>query len=255
MSKDKIINFYEQKDVQKLMPKNTIENYEKHHIKSCSRVGVIASSGGGKTNFLLNFIAITSGSFGHIHVVYQMKEPLYDYLETKVGAKNITFYENLKGLPLVNEFPKSTAHLLIFDDCVNCTNLQNEKIKEFFIRGRKQNIFLLYLSQSFFGIPKLIRLQMTYLILLKLSSMRDLNLIMRDFSIGVSKELLFKTYKDATSEPMNFLKIDLNTNKNNEKFSKNWNEFYNLKSTMDDDKSDSESEEEDVKPLGRKSKK
>ena len=60
---------------------------------------------------------------------------------------------------------------------------------ELFIRGRKigKGLSLIYLSQSFFKIPKIIRQQFNYLFLLKLSSGRDLNLILSDFSLGVDR--------------------------------------------------------------------
>ena len=83
--------------------------------------------------------------------------------------------------------------------------------------------------------------------------MRDLNIIMRDFSIGVDKDTLFRMYKDATKQQFDFLKIDLTTNKDSEKFSKNWNDFYNVKSSLDGPDSDSESD--DDKPVGKNGKK
>ena len=43
--------------------------------------------------------------------------------------------------------------------------------------------------------------------MLKLSSDRDLNLILSDFGLGVDKAVLLKIYKDATREKFNFLKV------------------------------------------------
>ena len=42
-----------------------------------------------------------------------------------------------------------------------------------------------YLSQSFFPIPTLIRRQFNYVIILKLSGKRDLNLILSNYALGI----------------------------------------------------------------------
>ena len=108
----------------------------------------------------------------------------------------------------------------------------NEKnqdiIKELMIRGRKigKGLTMCYLSQSFFKIPKIVRLQFSHLILLKLSSNRDLNLILSDYSLGVNRDQLAMIYKDATESKFHFLKIAVDEPDNNRKFSHNWTDFY-----------------------------
>ena len=186
-----IVNFYEHKEVQKLITKYHNPNFEYHQIKVPFRAGIIASSGGGKTQLLLNLISKLNDTLGHIHVVYKASEPLYEFLAKSIGDKNITFYTKLADLPLPNDFPhKDKQQMVVFDDCVNDKNQQS--IMELFIRGRKigKSISMVYLSQSFFKIPKIIRQQFNYLFLLKLSSARDLNLILSDFSLGVDKNKL-----------------------------------------------------------------
>ena len=49
-----IVNFYEHKEVQKLITKYHNHNFEYHQVKRPFRAGIIASSGGGKTQLLLN---------------------------------------------------------------------------------------------------------------------------------------------------------------------------------------------------------
>ena len=77
--------------------------------------------------------------------------------------------------------------------------------------------------------------------LLKLSSMRDLNLILSDFSLGVNKEQLQTVYKQATKQQFNFLKVDIDNPNNNKKFSHNWTDFYDF---GDEDNDDSSTDEE-----------
>jgi hypothetical protein len=243
--KNEMINFYEHKEIQKLLPKYHNPHFDDTQIKVPFRMGIIGSSGGGKTQMLLNLIAKMNDTFGHIHVVYKASEPLYEFLAKKIGAKYITFYTKLADLPPITAFPnKDKQQLIVFDDQVNEKN--QEIIKEWFIRGRKvgQGVSLCYLSQSFFKIPKIVRRQFGYLMLLKLSSIRDLNLILSDFSLGIDRKQLAAVYKEATKQQFNFLKIDIDNPENNRKFSHNWTDFYVFEDSDSDMDSDSDTNEE-----------
>ena len=92
---DGMINFYEHKDVKKLVPKYKNPHFNLTQINIPARVGIIAPSGTGKTQWLLNYIHKNQDTFGHIIVVYKSSEPLYDFLRDKIGSKNITFYTKL----------------------------------------------------------------------------------------------------------------------------------------------------------------
>jgi hypothetical protein len=92
-----------------------------------------------------------------------------------------------------------------------------------------------YLSQSFYRIPKIIRLQCNYLILLKLGSKRDLNLILGDYGLGVDKNELMQIYKDATKVPFDFLKIATDERDDSKRFSHNWNNYYEIGSDSESD--------------------
>jgi hypothetical protein len=87
----------------------------------------------------------------------------------------------------------------------------------------------MYLTQSYYSVPKTIRAQLSYLWVVKVGQKRDLNLILADNSGGlVEKKVLAELYQDATREKFNFLKINLNTIDMDRKFSKNFNDFYLL---------------------------
>ena len=223
---NQMINFYEHKEVQKLLP--TYHNpYEAvSGIKFPARIGVIGSSSSGKTSWLINYLAKANDTFGFIHVVCKMQEPLYEFLENKIGGKHIKFYHHLSELPVPNDIDhKDKQQLLIFDDQVNEKN--QDLIKEWFIRGRKigQGCSLIYISQDFHKIPVLIRRQFNYLVLLKLSSNRDLNTVLRDFSYDKNVRDM---YKDATRERFDFFKIDIDNPDDNKRFSHNWTNYYEV---------------------------
>ncbi|MBC7475801.1 MAG: hypothetical protein H7263_16075 [Candidatus Sericytochromatia bacterium] len=237
MSKsNNMINWYEHKDVKKLVTKYHNPCFPDTQINIPARIGIIAASGGFKTQFLLNYIAKSPDTWSHIFVVYKASEPLYEFLRDKIGTKAITFFTKLSDLPAPKDINIGQKQvLLVFDDQV--VEKDQKKIEEYFIRGRKigGGITMCYLSQSFFAIPTLIRRQFNYLIILKLSGSRDLNLILRNYSLGLNIEDITKIYKDATKEKGNFLKIDCECRSDNKKYSKNWTSFYHVDDDSDED--------------------
>lgn len=233
---DKLVNWYEHKDVQKMIPKYHNPHFEDTQMNIPARVGVIAPSGTGKTQWLLNYISKSNDTFGHIIVVYKSSEPLYDFLRDKIGSKNITFYTKLTDLPAPKDLAMGDKQvLLVFDDQI--LEKDQSKIGEYFIRGRKigGGITMCYLSQSFFAIPTVIRRQFNYLIILKLSGKRDLNLILQNYSLGIDVKEIMAMYKDATKEKFNFLKLDIENRDDNKKFSHNFTSMYKINDDSDSD--------------------
>jgi hypothetical protein len=225
-----MINFYDHKDLKKLLPPKQNPHFEQTKIGLPARIGVVAASGGGKSTWLLNFISKTNDTWGHIYICTKASEPIYEFLEKKVGSKNVTFCYKLSALPSLKDFPDPDKQsLVVFDDM--CADKDQDLIAQFFIRGRKVTKFgltMIYLSQSYFKIPKIVRLQLSYLIILKLSSDRDLNLILSENSLGLDKEELKQVYKDCTRKQFDFLKIDINNGDDNKRFSHNWVDFFEV---------------------------
>jgi hypothetical protein len=233
---DEMTNFYQHKDIKKYVTKYHNPNFQDTQIDIPCRIGVIAPSGTGKTQWVLNFISRSSGTFGHIIILYKASEPLYEFLRDKIGSKNITFYTKLTELPNPNDlgFGKKQV-LMIFDDQIAERN--QAKIEEYFLRGRKVGggISMCYLSQNFFQIPTLIRRQFNYVIILKLSGNRDMKQIIQNYSLGLDANEVVKLYKDATKEKFNFLKIAVEERNDNKRFSKNFTGFYNISDDSDSD--------------------
>lgn len=182
-------------------------NYAQHLIEANFRMLVVASSGGGKTMFLCELIHRMSGTFEEIIICLRSKaEPLYELLEKK-GKGLIKFYEN--SVPDINEFKTGETRLIVFDDLILDKKLLTQ-IGEYFVRSRKYNMSVAFLSQSFYGIPKLIRLNANYIVLKKIGSERDIKAIIRDYSLDMPIEQLMRLYRACTKEKTNFLMIDLN---------------------------------------------
>ena len=80
-------------------------------------------------------------------------------------------YENIDDYNLSRE----RKILIVFDDMI-VDIMSNKKIqtviKELFIRCRKLNISLVFITQSYFSVPKDVRLSSTHYLIMKINSKR-----------------------------------------------------------------------------------
>lgn len=217
-------NFYKEPALKKYLSKSDNPNIHLHQINRLPfRIVCNAPSGSGKSNWVVNLIELFSkgdGTFSTIEIFCRCKdEPLYQYLVDKTKGL-IKIYENLSELKDINSYDKTENHLIVFDDL--CLEKNQSKISEFFLRGRKQGVSLIYLSQSYYQIPKMIRLNSNYLVILKLGQKRNLNMIMSELSLGVTKDQLIKIYNYATRDKFDVLLVDLDEPNINMKFRKNF---------------------------------
>jgi uridine kinase len=222
-----ITNFYK-KIPKNLLPKYENPNYDNHLINVPFRMLIVGASGAGKTSVALEIIKRMNNTFGEITIITKnADEPLYKFLRTKIPAHQLHIYEGINQIPDLDSYDPDFQHLVIFDDLVLEKN--QSKIEEYFIRGRKiaKGLSMMYLTQSYYKTPKTIRLNVSYLILKKLASNRDLNLILSEVNLGVNKEVLLALYKYTTTERSDFLMIDIDELPE-KKFRKNFLEIINL---------------------------
>jgi hypothetical protein len=157
-------------------------------------------------------------------------EPLYEWLAEKLKGQ-VIFY-TIDTLPpcrklaeQLKEDPNDEGEtLVVFDDLVN--EGDPKCIKDYFIMGRKCGFTIWYLSQSFHAVSKLVRLQCTHLLLGKLGSTKDLDCVMRNYTLGVDKQQLLQMHREATREPLSFMFVDVHSTDENKKFGKNFGHFF-----------------------------
>jgi hypothetical protein len=119
------------------------------------------------------------------------------------------------------------------------------------MRARKKNCCVIFLSQSYYDIPKFIRKNSSYLVLLDLGgSKREQNAIMNEWSSDLEKEELQCIYNDAVSVPLRPLIITGGKVDRNKKYRKGWLEYYNVKEFLKNNMP-----QKDVKEVNRKKKK
>ena len=112
--------------------------------------------------------------------------------------------------------------LIVFDDTI-ADIMTNKKfqsiIKELFIRCKKPNISLVFITQSYFSVPKDVRLNSTHYLIMKINK-RELQNIAINHSADIDYQGFIKMYRECTKEPYNFLTIDI-TLRNPLRFRKN----------------------------------
>ena len=182
---------------------------------------IIGGSGSGKTNTLLNLI----NEQHDIDKIYLYARDL-NKAKCKIlikkhkdaGIKHLNdpnaciecwnmmddVYEN------IHDYNSSRKRkiLTVFDDMI-ADIVTNKKfqaiIKELFIRCKKLNISLVFITQSYFSVPKDVRLNSTHLIM-KINNKREWQNIAINHSADIDYQDFIKIYREFTKEPYNLIK-------------------------------------------------
>ena len=113
-------------------------------------------------------------------------------------------YENINDYNPIRKRKK----LIVFDDMI-ADIMGNKKfqaiIKELFIRCRKLNISLVFITQSYFSVPKDVRLNLTHYLIMKTDNRKELQNLLINHSADIDYKDVMKIYRECTREPYNFL--------------------------------------------------
>ena len=123
--------------------------------------------------------------------------------------------------------PKRKRNILIvFDDMIAyiMTNKRFQAIiKELFTRYRKLNISLVFITQSYFSVPKEVTLNSTHYLIMKIHNKRELQQIAIDQSADIDYKYFLEIYRNCTNELYSFLTNDTTlTADNSMRFRKNF---------------------------------
>ena len=81
----------------------------------------------------------------------------------------------------------------------------NPVVTELFIRSRKLNISIVFITQSYFKVPKEVRLNTTYFFNMRIPNKRELQQILTNNLSDVDSKDFIKIFKKYTAEPYYFL--------------------------------------------------
>ena len=208
----------------------TNENKTEHNSKwPCIpdhpyRILTACGSGSGKTNALLNLI----NNQPDIDKIYlYAKDPYeakYQYLINKRGKVGLDHFKNPRDfIEYSNDMQdvykniedynpgKKRKILIVFDDMI-ADMFNNKKLNpvvtELFIRGRKLNLSIVFVIQSYFKVPKDVRLNSTHFFITKVPNKRELHQIALNHSSDIDFKDSMKIYKKCTAGPYSFLVND-----------------------------------------------
>ena len=102
---------------------------------------------------------------------------------------------------------KKRKILIVFDDMI-ADMINNKKLNsivtELFIRGRKLNISLVFITQSYFRVPKNARLNSTHFFIMKIPDKRELQQIALNSSSDIDFKDFIKIYKNVLQNQILF---------------------------------------------------
>ena len=181
---------------------------------------IIGGSGSGKANALLNLI----NHEPDIDKIYlYAKDPYeakYQFLINKRESTDLKTFNDFKAFiecsnhmvhvyKNIEEYNRNNKRkmLIAFDDMI-ADMLSNKKLNpivtELFIRGRKLNISLVFITQSYFAVPKNIRLNSTHYFVMKIPNKRELQQIAFNHSSDIDFQNFMNLYKKSSAEPYSF---------------------------------------------------
>ena len=166
---------------------------------------------------MLNLV-IQQDDFNKIYLYAKdLTEPNYEFLIKRCEDAGIKHLNDQKAIiecsntmddvyENIDEYNPTRKRkvLIVFDDVI-ADIVRNKKfqaiIKELFIRCRKLNISLMFITQSYFFVPKDVRLNSTHYLIMKVNNQRELQNIEINHSADIDYKDFVKICRECTKEP------------------------------------------------------
>ena len=187
------------------------------------RILIVGGSESGKTNELLNLI----NNQPDIDKIYLYEkdpyEAKYQYLINKRENVRLDHFKDPKTYTdhsndmqdadkNIEEYNlgKKRKVLIVFDD-MSADMISNKRLNpivtKLFIRGRKRNISIAFITQSHFKVPKDVRINSTHFIM-KIPNKREIQQITTNHSSDIDFKDFIEIYKKCTARPYSLLVND-----------------------------------------------
>ena len=188
------------------------------------RILIIGGSGSGKTNALLNLIN-NQPAIDKIYLYAKdTYEAKYQFLINKTESTRLKDFNEPKGFIEYSNniqdvyknidkyhLDKESKILIVFNDMIP-DMINNKKlhpiVTELFIRGKKINISLVFITQSYFKVPKDVRLNITHFFIMKIPNKSELQQIAQKHLSNVSNKDFINIHKKYTAKSYSFLVDD-----------------------------------------------
>ena len=121
--------------------------------------------------------------------------------------ENINDYNPSRKRKILVAFGDMIADIMMILDIMASKKIQ-AIIKELFIRYRKLNISLVFIILSYFFVPKVVRLNSTHHLIMKINNKTELQNIAISHSADIDYKDFVKIFREYTKEPYFLLTID-----------------------------------------------
>ena len=135
-------------------------------------------------------------------------DKIYLFAKDPYEAK-YQFLTNKRESVGLNRLNDPKAFIEYFNDMQKVKNKElNSIVTELFIRGRKLNFSLVFITQSFFKVPKDVLLNTSHFFVMKIPNKRELQQIAINHSSDINTGDFIEIYRKCTDKPYSFLVID-----------------------------------------------
>ena len=204
----------------------TNENKKEHNVNwpyipdHPYRILIIGGSETGKINALLNLIN-NQQDIDKIYVY--AKDPYEDKYQYSINKREHVGINDLSDSKAFIEYSndmhdvyknidnynpdKENKILIVFDDMI-ADMINNKKLNsivtELFIKGGKLNISLIFITQSYFKVPKDIRNNNRHLFIMKIPNKREFTQIAINHSSNINTKDFIESYRKCIDKPYCF---------------------------------------------------
>ena len=163
------------------------------------------------------FVVIGPRNVGKTYYMLKVLKKIDNQRPINIITRSPNQYPNYETSNEIKPINKYKGSVVIFDDMLGARN--SSQIDDFFTRGRQEDLYVCYISQSYFASPRQsIRNNSDRLILFK-QTLRDVQSEYHD--IGAF-DMIYDEFKEmcrvAWSEKFKYLCIDMGKNKNEGKY-------------------------------------
>lgn len=203
--KFEVINYYEKwADDDDEQDMYRYPNEDVMQIRLPFRAVLQGPSGSGKTNVAMNLIS-GIGIWDRVVILAKnLEEKLYkraiatiQKMEKEQKRSILLAIDSIADLPPLNSFKPTQNTLLIVDDFVADNPKSLVPLNEIWLRGRKNSISPVFISQSYFDTPKIIRKNSDLVFIKELGNPLDVKRIAKEYSLGKTVGEIVEMYEST----------------------------------------------------------
>jgi len=229
--------------VQMTNPKDLVSSgnhplFPQHSQNQAFRWLISGASGTGKTNLIVSALIQGQILFDKLYLYtstpeqpkYQLLIKWINTLEKRFEKEHgepinmLTIREKPEDVIPIEEIDPDCVNICIIDDLITAKN--QEYFANLFIRGRHRNLSCVYLTQSYFKVPTIIREQCNYITLFGVNSKQELVTLAKEHSLLKDYDEFKEIFQKSIQKKTDFFLIDRSTSVELLQHRRNWDNVW-----------------------------